>query len=378
MAQQVKRLAILGSTGSIGTQTMDIVRAFPDRLKVVALAAGRNLNLLTQQVREFRPDYVFCADSSELDELKALPCASLEEMAILPNVDIVMVATVGAAGLRPTMAALDAGKVVALADKEVFIMAGEQVMAAAKRSGKPILPVDSEPSAIWQCLAGEDKAISKLIITASGGAFRDRTWNSLADVTPAEALRHPTWRMGPKITIDSATLMNKAFEVIEAHWLFDTPYRQIEAVIHRQSVIHSMVEFRDGSVKAHLGPPDMRFPIQYALFYPERIPNPALPTFDPVKIGALTFDRLDSTLYPCFELALDVGKRGGTWPAALAGADEAAVNLFISGRIPFTAIPKAIETGLQSHRSAANPSLDDLIEAAQSAARHVHAISGIT
>lgn len=371
MAQQVKRLAVLGSTGSIGTQTLDIVRAFPDRLKVVALAAGRNFDLLSEQVREFQPKHVLCADRDALGELSGTPSTSLEAMATSPDVDVVMVATVGAAGLRPTVAALDAGKTVALANKEVLIMAGEQVMNAARRSGHPILPVDSEPSAIWQCLAGEEKEIGKLIITASGGAFRDRTWDSLADVTPAEALRHPTWRMGRKITIDSATLMNKAFEVIEAHWLFETPFPQIEVVIHRQSVIHSMVEFRDGSVKAHLGPPDMRYPIQYALFYPERVPNPALPAFDAIKVASLTFEQLDPSLYPCFELALDVGMRGGTWASALMGADEAAVDLFISGQIAFTDIPRTIEFGLESHSSVVNPTLDDLIEASQSAATRV-------
>lgn len=377
MAQQVKRIAILGSTGSIGTQALDVARAFPDRLKVTALAAGRNLPLLERQVAEFQPGYVLCSDREYLPRQNVIACASLEEMAALPEVDIVLVATVGSTGLRPVLAALETGKSVALANKEVLIMAGEQVMAASRRFDNPILPVDSEPSAIWQCLVGEDQPIRRLIITASGGAFRDRSWDELVDVTPAEALRHPTWNMGRKITIDCATLVNKAFEVIEAHWLFDTPYEDIDVVVHRESIVHSMVEFADGSVKAQLGPPDMRFPIQYALLYPERTHNHRLPSFDPVQIGTLTFEAMNSKLYPSFELALEVGRRGGTWPAALMGADEVAVGLFLDGQIKFTEIPEVIRTTLADHAPVMEPSLDDVIRAADWASRHARTAIGV-
>lgn len=378
MANPVRRVAILGSTGSIGTQTLDVVRAFPGRLSVAALAAGKNLALLERQVAEFDPDHVLCTDAQLTPNLRSRPCASLEEMAVLPDVDIVVIATVGSAGLRPTLRALEAGKIVALANKEVLIMAGRHVMDVSRRTGNPVLPVDSEPSAIWQCLLGEDQPVQRLMITASGGAFRDRSWKSLADVQPEEALRHPTWKMGPKITIDSATLVNKAFEVIEAHWLFDVPFDRIDVVIHRQSVIHSMVELDDGAVKAHLGPPDMRYPIQYALFYPERTLNPALPRFDPVQVASLTFESMNPALYPCFGIALEAGRRGGTWPAALMGADEAAVHMFIAGRIKFTEIPEIIQTALSDHHPIMDPTIDDVQQASEWAAEHAVVCAGMS
>ncbi|MBM3957493.1 MAG: 1-deoxy-D-xylulose-5-phosphate reductoisomerase, partial [Gemmatimonadetes bacterium] len=261
----MKRLVILGSTGSIGRQTLDVVRGFPDEFDVVGLSAGRNAALLQDQIHEFRPRYFHCCGEATLDGATPL---DPREMATLPEVDLVVVATVGGVGMRPTFDALNAGKPVALANKEVLVMAGGLVTAAARNADVRILPVDSEPSAIWQCIEGDPRGIARLYITASGGAFRDRSWDSLRSVTPEEALDHPTWKMGAKITIDSATLVNKAFEVIEAHWLFGAPFDRIEAVVHRQSIIHSMVEFSDGSVKAQLGPPDMRYPIQYALMYP--------------------------------------------------------------------------------------------------------------
>jgi 1-deoxy-D-xylulose-5-phosphate reductoisomerase len=277
----------------------------------------------------------------------------------------------GADALEPIIAALGAGIPVALANKELVVMAGEYLREAAQHGGTEILPVDSEPSAIWQCIRGETEKPKRLIITASGGAFRDRSWDELRSVSPEEALEHPTWQMGRKITIDSATLINKALEVVEAHWLFDIPYEQIDVVLHKQSVIHSMVEFQDGSVKAQMGPPDLRYPIQCALTHPERMENLTLPRFDPIEVGSLTFEELDSSLYPCFDLALDVAKRGGTWRAALVGADEAAVDLFLDGKIGFTEIGPVIEQGLSAHQPIMEPSLRQLTEAASETATRI-------
>ncbi|MBI4306424.1 MAG: 1-deoxy-D-xylulose-5-phosphate reductoisomerase, partial [Chloroflexi bacterium] len=333
MDRRVRRVAVLGSTGSIGTQTLDVVRAFPDAFDVVALSAGRNLALLADQIREFKPNYIHSGDGKLPSGDGFRQVDTLEELALLDEVDLVVVATVGSAGLKPTMAALKAGKAVALANKEVIVMAGKQVMDAARSSGAVILPVDSEPSAVWQCLFGETAGVRRIVITASGGAFRGRDWESLENVSPEEALKHPTWRMGRKITIDSATLANKAFEVIEAHYLFDVPYENIEVVVHRQSIVHSMVELTDGCVKAQIGPPDMRYPIQVALFFPERHANPNLPRFEAASVGSLTFEPLEPARYPCFDLVLSYGKMGGTWPAAVAGADEAAVDLFLNRAI---------------------------------------------
>ncbi len=366
-----KRIVILGSTGSVGRQTLDVVRAFPGAFEVVGLCAGNNLDLLKRQVDEFRPRYINSA--AELNGHNGAQKLAAEEIASLPEVEMVVCATVGCAGMGPVLAAIDAGKTLALANKEVIVMAGEVLMRRAKDSGATLLPVDSEPSALWQCIEGEQTPPAKFIITASGGAFRGRTWESLHNVTPEEALKHPTWTMGAKITIDSATLMNKAFEVIETRWLFDIPYEQIDVVIHRQSIIHSMVEFADGSVKAQLGPPDMRHPIQYALFYPERQQNADLPKFDPVKTGSLTFESMDTSLYPCFDLALNYAKRGGTWPAALAGADEAAVSLFLDGRIRFTDIPEVVASTLAAHTPIMEHSVEDAIQAAAWATERTYA-----
>ena len=356
------RLVILGSTGSIGCQTLDVVRSFPDEFELVGLCAGSNLKLLQDQIEEFHPRFYHSTNANgTFDGAKlADPCEIVSD----PGVDLVVGATSGCAGMGPALAALSAGKRLALANKEPVVMAGELLLRAAREHGGEILPVDSEPSAIWQCIQGEDSPVRKLFITASGGAFRDRTWHELANVTPAEALKHPTWEMGAKITIDSATLMNKAFEVIEARWLFDVPFENIEAVIHRQSIVHSMVEFEDGSFKAQLGPHDMRLPIQYAMFFPDRKSNDSLPRFDPTAAGTLTFEKLDPTLYPCFELALEYGRRGGTWPAALAGADDAAVDLFLSGKIRFTDIPDFVDRAVAAHTAVPEPTIDDLIEAA--------------
>ena len=360
----MKRLAILGSTGSIGRQTLDIVRAFPDEFTVVGLSAGSNLELLAEQATEFRPQAVSCEHPADV-LAPSLPedcqVATHEEIAAHPDADLVMAASVGKAGLAPLMAAIRARKTVALANKEPVVMAGHIVMGEAARMGVDILPVDSEPSAIWQCLRGEEKELSRVVITASGGAFRNRPREELDGVTPEEALKHPTWTMGRKITIDSATLMNKGFEVIEARWLFDLPWEQIDVVVHHQSIIHAMVEFADGSVKAQLSPPDMRLPIQCALFHPQRVENGSLPRFNPVQTGALTFEALDADRYPCFRLALEAGRKGATYPSVVSAADEVAVELFLDRRIGFTSIPELVEDVLSRHTPVADPNLDEIL-----------------
>lgn len=354
----MKRLAILGSTGSIGRQTLEIVRAFPDRLEIVALAGGRNTSLLEEQVAEFRPRLVFSELAVESEGL------SLEEIAGHPDVDLVVMATSGKAGLGPTLSAIRAGKTVALANKEVLVAAGEIVMAEARHHHVEVLPIDSEHSAIWQCLSGEDrKDIARIMLTASGGPFRSKTPEQLAAVTPEQALDHPTWQMGTKVTIDSATLMNKGMEVIEAHWLFDVPFSRIEVVIHPQSVIHSMVELVDGSVKAQLSLPDMRLPIQYALSYPERWDGPFQSGVDFAHMGALGFEPVDLDRFPCLRLAMEAGKKGGTYPAVLSAADEVAVQLFLERKIGFTGIADLVARTLDRHWGVARPSLEDIISA---------------
>ncbi len=357
----MKRLAILGSTGSIGQQTLDVVRSFPDRLQVIGLAGGKNTELLTRQVDEFRPNLVSVSDGQGLPILR-YDNSSLDELASHPEVDLVVVAISGKAGLSPTMAAIRAGKDIALATKEVLVAAGEIVTAEAKRCHAQILPIDSEPSAIWQCLHGEDKGIAKLILTASGGPFHRLSPSELRVVTPQQALEHPTWKMGKKVTIDSATLMNKGFEVIETHWLFDVPFDDIEIVVHPQSIVHSMVEFVDGSVKAQLSLPDMRLPIQYALLYPER-PSSKLPRLDFARIGSLSFEAPDLEKFPCLKLALEAGQKGGTYPAVLSAADEVAVELFLEGRIGFLDIAKVVHKALEQHQGISNPSLEEVLAA---------------
>ena len=350
----MRRIVILGSTGSIGRQTLDIVRAFRNEFEVVGLAAGNNTQLLMEQVAEFNPGYIWCINPpSPLPPGTAL--MPMDEMAGLPEVDQVMVALMGAVGLEPTMCALRAGKQVALSNKEPIVMAGQTLKAAEAKHGAVILPVDSEPSAIWQCLQGEDNHIRRLLITASGGPFRRTPLAELESVTPEQALQHPTWRMGDKITIDSATLMNKGFEVIESHWLFSVPWDDIAVVVHPQSTIHSMVEFDDGSVKAQMGPPSMRLPIQYALFHPLRLPNEDIPRLDIGVAWSLDFEPLQKERYPCFDLAIAAGREGGTAPTALSAADEVAVDWFLQGRIGFTDIYRVVEKVLgenQNHQDA--------------------------
>ena len=372
-ATNKKMLAVLGSTGSVGTQTLDVVRALPERFGVAGLSCNRNLEALAGQISEFGPSLINCNGSEA--EKAALPqngwrdCA-LDELVTDDDVDVVVTATVGDVAIKPTLAAIVAGKQIALANKETIVMAGELVTRLAAEHGVDILPLDSEPNAIWQCIRGEaDESgrkvagVSKLIVTASGGAFRDTPLDRLGSATPEQALKHPTWKMGRKITVDSATLMNKAFEVIEAHWLFGAPWDDIEIVIHPQSIVHSMVEFADGSIKAQLSLPDMRLPIQYALTYPERLPNPQVARFSPASAGALTFEEPDPERYPCFDMAIGFARRGGTWPAALSGANDAAVEAFLDGRIGFMEIESAIRSALDRHESVDEPELSDIIAA---------------
>ncbi|MCH2312017.1 MAG: 1-deoxy-D-xylulose-5-phosphate reductoisomerase [SAR202 cluster bacterium] len=344
-------VALLGSTGSIGTQTLDIARRFPDRIKIVALSAHKSTELLKSQIEEFNPKFFNCSSLSEQlkNELTGqTKHCSYEDMVTDKDVDLVVTATVGDVALIPTIHALKAGKNVALANKESIVMAGEMLMKIASDNNCMIFPVDSEPNAIWQCLRGEDKSVSRLFITASGGAMRGMTDSEKMKITPERALKHPTWTMGPKITIDSATLMNKAFEVIEAKWLFAVDWDQIEVVIHPESMIHSMVEFNDGSVKAQISPPDMKLPIQYALLYPDRVFNEDLARFNPVRLGSLNFESVDFNQYPCFSVGLEYGSKVGTSPAVLCGADEMAVESFLNGTISFYDIPTVIKEALQA------------------------------
>lgn len=357
----MKNIVALGSTGSIGTQTLDVVRALPGEFRVVGLAAGRNAALLADQVAEFAPRMAWAEEGRE--RIAGAALTPPEEMVAEPDVDLVMMATTGRAGLIPTLAALRAGKAVALANKEVIVMAGELVTRAAAKHNAPLLPVDSEPSALWQCLRGESEPVRRLIITASGGPFRTRPLDEIESVTPAEALAHPTWVMGRKITIDSATLMNKGFEVIESRWLFGVPFERIEVAVHPQSVIHSMVECADGSVKAQMGPPDMRLPIQAALSYPARLDNGALPQYDPLAWPSLTFEPLDAARYPCFGAALEAGRAGRTYPAVLSGADEEAVHLFLDGRIGFGDIHRVVRSALDRHEPFEVSSAEAALEA---------------
>ena len=358
----MKKIVVLGSTGSIGCQTLDIIRAFPDHFEVIGLAAGNNQDLLKQQVQEFHPKHIWSINPLQ-DIPSKITVTTMDDMVSLDEVDLVMVATMGAVGLGPTLAALKHQKAVALSNKEPIVMAGHIIKQYERKYGGTILPVDSEPSAIWQCLRGENNSIQRLILTASGGPFRDTPPDQLASVTPAQALNHPTWRMGKKISIDSATMMNKAFEVIESHWLFDVAWESIEVVIHPQSTVHSMVEFADGSVKAQLGPPTMHLPIQYALFYPDRVANQAIPRLPTNQPYSLDFRPLDEGRYPCFNLAVNAGKQGGTYPAVLSAADEVAVNAFLAGKIGFTDIYRVVESVLGLHQSASGESVDELMAA---------------
>lgn len=379
-----KQLAILGSTGSIGQQTLDVVRQFPDQFQVVALAARSNVALLAQQVREFAPTLVACfADTPEVKAKvqELLPEAITGEQGLLaaathPEAEMVVAATSGLIGLKPTLAAVHAGKTIALANKETLVMGGHLVTQAAQRAGVSILPVDSEHSAIWQCLRGEEISdVARLILTASGGPFRTATLEQLRTVTVSQALAHPTWQMGSKITIDSATLMNKALEVIESRWLFDIPYNTMEVVIHPESIIHSMVEFIDGSIKMQASLPSMHLPIMNALAYPRRLDDRAGSLIRELRwseVATLRFEALQPDRFPCFRLAVEAGKRGGTYPCALVGADEEAVDLFLKGQITFLEIAELIDAVLERHQSVEQPDVETALETCAWARHTVH------
>ncbi len=354
-------MAILGSTGSIGQQALDVIRAFPSKFQVVALAGGQNTRLLEEQIARLHPKMFYSPSKPDISYEGKF--SSMEEIASHPEVDLVIMATSGKVGLSPTLAALRAGKTVALANKEVLGMAGEIIVGEARRHRARILPIDSEHSAIWQCLRGERSKVQRLFLTASGGPFYYSSPPQLIEITVEQALEHPIWKMGRKVTVDSATLMNKGMEVIEAHWLFRVPFESIELLIHPQCIVHSMVEFVDGSVKAQLGFPDMRLPIQYAVCYPERLSNTELPHLDLSKIQSLNFESVNKDKFPCLELALNAGNLGGTYPAVLCAADEVAVELFLSHRIGFLDIAPLIEQTVERHQGIKKPTLDEILQA---------------
>jgi 1-deoxy-D-xylulose-5-phosphate reductoisomerase len=367
-----KRIAILGSTGSIGTQTLDVIAREPELYSVEALSAGSNQKLLLEQIRQFGPKLVSVAGKEMAEELR-IHCPpgtrvvygeeGLIETAAGTEADIVVTAVVGSRGLTPTLAAIEAGKHIGLANKETLVSAGHIVTARAKAKGISLLPIDSEHSAVFQCLSGEPReSVAKIILTASGGSFRDKSREQLRNVTVEEALRHPNWSMGAKITIDSATMVNKGLEVIEAHWLFGIDYERIEVLLHPQSIIHSMVEFVDCSVIAQLGNPDMRVPIQYALTYPERRPTPSQP-LRLAEVGKLEFAEMDFERFPCLGMAYACGRQGGTAPTVFNAANEAAVARFLKGEITFLEIETVIARVLDRHSVTNEPVLEEIRDA---------------
>jgi 1-deoxy-D-xylulose-5-phosphate reductoisomerase len=369
----LKKISILGSTGSIGQSTLSVVEKFPDRFKIVALAAGNNVDILEKQVRQFRPAMASVVSPLAAEDLKKR-CAGLNvrifsgiegmiQVAAAEEAQITVSAIVGTAGLVPTLAAIRAGKTIALANKEVLVTAGELVMAECKSRGVRLLPVDSEHSAIFQCLhAGANKDIRKLILTASGGPFRSFSKKDLAKATLAQALKHPNWSMGRKITIDSATLMNKGLEVIEARWLFDMKPERIKVLVHPQSIVHSMVEYADGAVVAQLGMPDMKGPIAYALSYPERLDNVS-PALDLARVGTLTFEEPDLGRFPCLAFAFHALDAGGSMPATLSAANEVAVKYFLDGKIGYTDIARVIKATMDAHTPSPIRVVEDALKA---------------
>ncbi len=367
MEHGMKRLAIFGSTGSIGVSTLNIVRRYPNKFKAVTLVAGRNLPLLTRQIQEFEPQQVYIAAQQDAEELRRqFPHISvywgeegMEEISSLSDYDLGVSALVGVAGLRPTYNMICAGKDVALANKEVLVAGGSTVMDAAKAHKVQLVTIDSEHSAILQCLRGENHGeIDKLLLTASGGPFFDKPLDDT--ITPQQALAHPTWNMGPKITIDSATMMNKGFEVIEARWLFDVLPKNIEVVVHRQSLVHSMVQFVDGTIMANIAPTSMEIPIAYALNYPNRLPNDQQ-KLDLFQIGSLKFEKPDLQKFACLRLALEAAESGHSAQVVLNAANEVLVAAFLAGKIPFTQIPRQIEAALECHDGCRLSSIDDIL-----------------
>ncbi len=371
LVENRKNIAILGSTGSIGTQTLDVISEYPDRLYPSLLTANRNVDLLIEQALKFKPRRVVIAQSDCYTKLRdtlagepiEVMCGqqAIADAAAADDVDIVVTAMVGYSGLAPTISAIKAGKTIALANKETLVVAGELITRLVKQYGSRLVPVDSEHSAIFQCLVGEDpESVDKLILTASGGPFRTRPKEELYGVTRADALNHPNWSMGAKVTIDSASMMNKGFEMIEARWLFGIPSERIEIVVHPQSIVHSMVAYSDGSVKAQLGLPDMRLPIRYALNYPERLPS-ACRKMSVADYANLTFEAPDREKFPLLDMAFDAIHRGGNVPCALNAANEIAVAAFLADRIGFMQMPEVVAEAVARNRFIASPTYDDYV-----------------
>lgn len=365
----LKNISLLGATGSIGRQTLDIIRQHSDHFRLSSFSAGRNIEETRKIIKEFSPKLVSVLEKDDALRLKGeFPFVQfvygekgLTETALFSESDTVVNAVMGSVGLIPTLEAIKAGKTIALANKETLVTAGHLVMRAAQKYHVDILPVDSEHSAIFQCLQGENSQnVARLILTASGGSFRDRTREELRHVTREEALNHPNWSMGAKITIDSATMMNKGLEVIEAHWLFQMPYEQIDVILHRESIIHSMVEYQDHSVIAQLGTPDMRVPIQYALTYPERLPLPVTKRLNLAAIGSLHFEEVDFDRFRCLAFAYEAGKAGGSMPTVLNAANEVAVKAFLDGKISFLKIEELIGKALEWHTLIKDPDLESI------------------
>lgn len=369
------KIAVLGSTGSVGSQTLEVIRAFPNEFEVIALSANQQIDRLVEQIQIFQPKVVTIGSQTLANELRLrigapvpkilVGTEGLCQMASMPEVELVVTSVVGMVGLKPTLEAIRAGKTIALANKETLVTAGKLVMSEAKKYGSTIIPIDSEHSAIYQALAsGRHEEVDRLILTASGGPFRGKSANDLAKVTLQEALKHPNWSMGKKITIDSATLMNKGLEVIEAFWLFDIPLEQISVLVHPQSIVHSMVEYCDGNVLAQLGPSDMRLPIQFALSLPRRLASP-WPRLNFLEHSALTFEALDHETFPCFDLCLHAIQEGGTFPTVLNAANEIAVRSFLQEEISFTAIPQIISEVMNQHHSLNEMDLNEILAADQ-------------
>ena len=367
----MNNIVVLGSTGSIGTQTLEIVRNYPEDLKVCALAAGSNVELMERQVREFLPSKVVMWSKSAAEDLKVkladlqvevlVGMDGLLDIVTMEEADTVVTAIVGMIGIRPTIAAIESGKTIALANKETLVTAGHIIMPLAKEKGVKILPVDSEHSAIFQSMNGENKAeVEKILLTASGGPFRGRKMEELLNIQVEDALKHPNWSMGRKITIDSATLVNKGLEVIEAKWLFDVDLDNIQVVVHPQSIIHSMVQYKDGGIIAQLGTPDMKLPIQYALFYPNRRPIPGK-KLDFYELGQMTFEKPDMETFYGLKLAFEASRCGGSMPTVYNAANEKAVSLFLDRKIKFLQIPELIGKAMNNHKIIANPNVDEIL-----------------
>ncbi|WP_018922520.1 1-deoxy-D-xylulose-5-phosphate reductoisomerase [Salsuginibacillus kocurii] len=377
----MKKIALLGSTGSIGTQTLDVVRSHNEQFELVAMSVGRNVALAAEQINEFQPALVSVAEEEDIPFIKERISASIEVMygqkgmeavSTHPEATFVMNAVLGSIGLQPTLRAIEKGRTIGIANKETLVTAGHLVMEAADKYGATLLPVDSEHSAIFQCLQGcSTDDIKRLILTASGGTFRDKAREQLRGVTVDEALKHPNWSMGAKITIDSATMMNKGLEVIEAHWLFNTPYQDIDVVLHRESIVHSFVEFKDGNTMAELGHPDMRAPIQFALSWPNRLEFEGKKQLNLWEVGALHFEEMKLERFRCLSFAYEAGQLGGTYPTVLNAANETAVAAFLKKQIEFLEIEDYIEDMLNRHVNIQSPTLEQIIEVDQTTREHV-------